>query len=44
MADVRFKDYFAAAKLDSPTLDLVTARNAAELFRLAGPLKRPAIE
>ena len=45
MADIRFKDYFADAKLDASTLNRVTARNAAELFRLESRLKpAPTIE
>jgi aminocarboxymuconate-semialdehyde decarboxylase len=45
MADVRFKDYFAAAKLDASTRDRVTARNATELFHLKGrPKPAPTIE
>jgi aminocarboxymuconate-semialdehyde decarboxylase len=32
MADVRFKDYFSAAKLDAATLDAITSKNAAALF------------
>jgi aminocarboxymuconate-semialdehyde decarboxylase len=39
MADERFKNYFADAKLDASTLDRVTAGNAAELFRLESRLK-----
>jgi aminocarboxymuconate-semialdehyde decarboxylase len=39
MADVRFKNCFGDAKLDASTLDRVTARNAAELFRLKSRLK-----
>jgi aminocarboxymuconate-semialdehyde decarboxylase len=45
MADVSFREYFAAARLDATTLDRVTGRNAAELFRLKSRLKpAPTIE
>jgi aminocarboxymuconate-semialdehyde decarboxylase len=35
MADVRFKDYFSAAKLDTATLDAITRTNSMTLFGLA---------
>lgn len=45
MADVRFSDYLVDAKLDASTLDRVTARNAAELFRLTSrPKPAPTFE
>ena len=41
MADVHFRDYFSAARLDPPTQDAITATNAVNLFGLNGP-GRPA--